>query len=483
MIIAGRHRMFAAGAAGATALALGLLGTSQGATAAAGASLHAVGDRQVSKAPLNTFHLVSGSHVFTGTPATSAVDNQRYVAWATHTGTTFGVSYVTMNETNGNASAAQAALSGLGSVSTHLTLVPQGTVQHVPLLIFTGLSCVQGAVGPAVPWTVQTWSLSHDCVNPVPTAAEADDGTLGASWPGSPGLRYRIGISSTTPATGPDQTITVPGTPVFKTSTAVVPLSQHFDVGWAQFGGSADGYYVEDVTAATTPQKMPGTGPKSITGEPPTGGMAMAAGPDGVYLAACSNTNPCHLLLWRAGTTTAHAVPGAKQPYIASVAPGPGLEWVAWGDQATNTVKATRYSPVTHAFEPVTTLHTACAEHEVVSIVGPNASPADIALECVANKTLQPAVYVAHLLPRMRVVVSPAKVSNKSKHTVTVTATDAALGVPAADVTLRGTTKTTNSKGKVTFTVPAGVSAGKYQVVVTKTPYFQKATATLRVTH
>jgi hypothetical protein len=485
MLKVDRFRMFSAVAAGATAVALGLLGAGPHATAAAAAPPGAPTSRtvQVPKSPASTFALVAGSHVFTGTPATAAVQGKRYVAWATHTGLTFGVSYVTMNETTGTASVVHAALSGLGSVNDHLTVLPQGTVQQVPLLVFTGTSCVQGAVGPTTPWAVQTWSLSNDCFNPVPAAAEADDGTLGASWPGSPGLRYRIGISVTTPATGPDQSITVTGTPVFKTGTAVVPASQHFDVGWAQFGGSADGYYVKDVTAGTAPTKMPGTGPRSITAQPPIGGMAMAAGSDGAYLAACSNTNPCHLLLWRAGATTAHGVPGAKQPYISAVAPGPGLEWVAWGDQANNTVKATRYRPVTHAFEPVTTLHTACAEHEIVSIVGPNASPADIALECVANKTLQPAVYVAHVLPRMRVVVSPSKVSNKSKHTVTVTATDAGLGVPSADVTLRGTTKTTNANGKVTFTVAAGTPAKKYQVVVKKAPFYQVATATLTVTH
>jgi hypothetical protein len=464
-------------------LALGLLGGGTPATARVPAAAVAW---TVSKSPSNTFTLVAGSHVFTGTPTATRLGNKTYVAWATHTGSTFGVSYVTMSASSGTPSAVQTALSGLGSVSDHITVVPEGPFPNdtTPLLVYTGTSCVLGALGPSTPWAVQTWSLSNDCVNPVPSAAEDGAGTIGASWPGSGGVRYRLGVSPTIPATGTDATVPV-GSTVFKTGMAVDLTSQHFYVGWArEFGGANDGFYAQDITGGGSPLKMPSTGTKSINAQPPIGRMAMAPnGSGGVYLAACSNANACHLLVWKVGATTAHAVPGAKEPYIAALAPGPGTLWVAWGDQKTNTVKVTRSNPQGTMWEPVTTLHTPCAEHEIVNIAGPNAQPADIALECVANKTLQPAVYVAHVLPQMLETLKPAKVSNAAKHTVTVTLTDAGDPVPAADVTFHGTTKSTNSKGIVSFSVPAGFPTGHHPVVAKKSPFYQPATATLTVTH
>jgi hypothetical protein len=463
----------AVAACAAAALSLGL------AVGGGAATAHPAPEPSTARSTVPTFKQVAGSHVVPGTPAMLRLGFVTYVAWATRNGTTLGVSRVPLGS-YGTPGTPKAALTGLGAVSDHLTLVPQG---GRPLLVFTGAGCVEGALGPTVPWVVQTWSLSNDCVHPVPSAAENAAGRVGAAWPGGTDVRYRIGVSSTVPATGADKTITV-GHTIYKAAMTVHPGTQHFYVGWAsKVGASSDGFYAKDVTANGAVHKMPGTGIRSVGHQPATGRMAMTATDNGVFLAACSNTSTCQLRLWKVGASRSHAVTGAKRPYISALAAVPdGRIWVAWGNQFSDTVKVTRSNRQGTVFEPVTTLRTACAAHEIVAAVGMGSGAAELALECVARSTHRGAVYTTYVTPRLRATVKPSTVSNRKLHTVTVRVTDAGDPVGGAQVSLRGVPKTTDGTGTVRYKVDAGTPTGHYLVVAVHSGY-QRATTRLTVTH
>jgi hypothetical protein len=438
----------------------------------------------VAKAAAGQFVEVGSSHVITGTPGDLMLNGTGYVAWPTSESP--GRLEVVKISANGTVGPTQAALSGWSSLGGHLTLLPNGSE---PQVVFVGFgtgqyadSCVYDATGTSAPWTVEPGSLSNDCVNPEPAAARDSSGTVGATWSGAGAVdvRYRLGMSSTIPATGPDSVITRP-TSVVNNGMAVRPSDQHFFVSWQQaFGGGTDGFYAEDVSGGGSVLKMPSTGTHSVNAQWALGVMPMAGTANGVFMAACNNSTTCHLLLWKVGSPTSFAVPGAKQPYLADIAPGPGGRlWVAWGDQNDNTVKVTRTNTKDTKFEPVRTYHTGCVEHEFVAISGPT-NVSDVALECVSKK-LVPAVYVARILPALSEDLNSSKVSSSSAHTLKATVTDAGDTVSGAKVTFHGVTKTVDSKGVATFNVPKGLAPGHYAVVGTHAEYVS-AKQTLTVT-
>ena len=143
-----------------------------------------------------------------------------------------------------------------------LTSSPQ-LVAHgsLPLLVFDGnqnnslsdpysKSCIVGALEGSPRWTLQHWSLSNHCTT-IRSAIETRKGVLSASWANGDQVFYRIGISPTIPATGPDSTIKPSYAPFF-TGQASDWATGDIYVAWTQqfsSGGKLDGYFVKDVTA------------------------------------------------------------------------------------------------------------------------------------------------------------------------------------------------------------------------------------------
>lgn len=467
-----RHRWVIAGSAlvcaGALALASGTASARPAGGPAARPSAASAG-----RAPAaGKFVLVGSSNVVTGVPGilvTSA--HVGYVAWPTSKGGKADVQVAQVAK-SGAVGNAKSGLSGSwSSIGGQLTLVP-GTQQ--PQLVYDGVgtgqftpSCIYVATGSSLPWTAQNGSLSQDCANPEPAGAESSSGTIAATWSGAGGtnVRYRIGVSSSIPASGSDGVITVAAT-VAGNGITWRPSDQHFLVSWIEANGSKDGYYAADVSGSPSPQRMPGTGPNSVNNLARVGDLPMASTSHGAYLAACSNTLVnCRLMLWKVGASKAKKVPGAKAPYTAALAAGPsGRLWVAWGVQTNNTVKVTRTNKKDTKFGPVRTYHTACIEHEIVAISGPADGGADIALECGAtiHNKFMPVVYATHVLPALSAHPSV------SGHTVTVKVTDAGDAISGAKVTLGGATKKTSSKGVATFHVG---KAGHYAVVAKHSGY------------
>ncbi len=286
-----------------------------------------------------------------------------------------------------------------------------------PLLIFSGgqhssgkdpydAGCVVGALGPKVPWALQKWSLSSDCLNPEPGATISHGGRLSAAWSGGwtngHGVLYRTSQSPAIPAATPDSHIalTGPATASRVAEAADTAGNGHVWVDWAQvFSSARDGFYVEDVTAAGAPRKAPGSGTNSsnISGFAVPAIAATSSHP-GVFLAYCSNGPSCAVQLWRVGFPKAVAVPGSSGATNVALSAGPGGRlWVAWYNPGNNTVSVVRTNEADSRFGPVQLFSTPCIEHGLVGLSGGSWGRLDIGFECV-NQADKQEVYATQVV-------------------------------------------------------------------------------------
>ncbi len=152
-----------------------------------------------------------------------------------------------------------------GGLSSQTTILANGPY---PLVVFDGArgtsgnspynrSCVVGALGPKVPWTLESWSLSNDCYNPTPEATETATGELSAAWGGSvdtkQALIYHLGAGPTIPAKAPDSYTLTPGGGIAYAVNEAADTAGNDDVyvSWAESfakDNALNGYYAKDVT-------------------------------------------------------------------------------------------------------------------------------------------------------------------------------------------------------------------------------------------
>jgi len=470
------------------------------ATALAAPTSHAA----TARAGSGPWHLIDGTgHARAGAPV--IWENSSHVAtvlWYREDGSNkFTYQTITMSAKGKPAATSTDVFSGQhwGSLSAQPTLLSSG---NSPLVVFDGLQgsgqynlgCIYGAKGGTSPWTLQTWSLSNDCVNPTGGAAEGKNGVIAAAWGlagwnGGHGVEYRVGISSTIPATGADNQIPVDSNGADAAAASVAADtggSGDFDVAWTRVftNNNTDGFYVEDVTTHSAAKKAPGSGTNSTSRL--HGDMAISGrgGHPGIYLAYCSNASTCKVELWRVGATGAMTVPRSADAYSEMVSAGPsGRMWVAWFNGLTNKVSIVRTNKKVTRFGPVQTFPTACVANGQLGLSGGSSGRVDVALDCGVNKPgVPPYVYAMQVLVPLSVSLSPQTVVNTAAHTVTVTVRDA--GDPVANATVRyGTQKvSTNSSGRATIHVAKGTSAGAKHISVSATDY-RSGGATLHVTH
>ena len=347
------------------------------------------------------------------------------------------------------------------SLSPEPTLLPHG---KKPIVIFDGqnpanppydTSCVFGAVGGATPWTLQDWSLSNDCANPVGAAAENKSGTLAAAFPGGwttgHGVLYRIGTSSTIPATGADKHIGLAGSANANKVAMAADTggNDHFYVAWAQ-GSSAkrDGYYVKDVTAKTKTMKMPGTGTNTIIHLQTFTNLAMTTrAHGGVYLAGCANGAVCKLQLWRAGAKKAVKAPSSPAVFSVSISQGPaGRIWMASYDDNSQKVSITRSNKRATRFGPVQAIATPCAFGGLLGLSGGPSGRLIVGLSCPNKKNAALSTYVTESRAKLMLASNRSSVPKGRK--VVFTVRDAGDPVAGAKVTFEGHRATTNAKGK-----------------------------------
>jgi hypothetical protein len=436
--------------------------------------------------------------VETGTPAVWQDSKHRAVVlWLLHdSGSTFTYDIARVSPTGKPGAKVDAFAGGhWGSLSNEPTVLGVG---GKPLVVFDGikgstgdysLGCVYGATGASQPWTLEPWSLSNNCVNPVGSAGENKSGTLAAAWGEGNNVQYRIGTSPTIPATHPDKSIPLGASGVvYKTGLAAdTGGSDDFYVAWARAfstPASHDGYYVKDVTSGGAATKAPGTDTNSINrlGQFTNLAITARAGHPGVYVAYCTTSSKCRLKLWHVGAAKAMSLPGTPNPGSVSIASGPGGRiWVAWFDETTEKVYVTRTNAKVSKFGPVRSYATPCAEHGILGLSSGSSGRLDVALQCVSKSNLKAEELFTQVEVGLHVTPSKAKVSNTSKRTITFTVTDAGNSVSGAKLTFHGQSKTTNSKGEASFTLAKHTTPKKYTATASKSQYLQ-ATTTVTVT-
>ncbi len=443
----------------------------------------------------------SGKQVVPGTPAVwMSPKSTGYALWLRH-------------PTNGTATYELAKVAPKGAVTpsadifkganwTSLTYAPAIVSQgSSPLLVFNGAKgttgaysrgCVYGALGTAVPWQLQTWSLSADCVNPIGGSVEGKAGVLATAfpggWNGGHGVEYRVGTSPTIPATGNDSRIslTSPAVAARANVGADAQGNGDFYVVWSQaFSSPAshDGYYVKDVSANTAAKKVPNTGTNTTNHMPTPGDIAIANTNThgGEFVASCNNATTCSLQLWKVGAKKAVKIPGSASAFSVSIAAAPGGRlWIAWYNSQNNRVFVTRTNKHDTRFGAARSYATPCVENGLLGLSGGPSTRLDVALECV-DKKLDGAVYVTQALVSLHVSLSAHKVTNTSKHKITVTVTDVGDPIAGATVHFDGHNATTNSAGKASFTLAKNTAPGKYKASASKAGYLS-AGGTVTVT-
>jgi hypothetical protein len=481
----------------AKALRLALVSATIAVTAVVAGAAKAGGTTANAAPALGHWTLLSGtSSVPGGTPAIwQDAQHRATVLWLRQYGPSDFSYPVAQIAANGSVGATTDAFAGghWGSLSNEPSLVGQA---GKPLVVFSGLKgngvyalgCIYGADGSSQPWTLETWSLSNDCVNPVGSAAANSAGTVAAAWGAGTNVNYRIGTSPTIPATGPDPSIPI-GANGFPYKTGIVADaggSDDFYIAWAKANSNPaanDGYYVKDVTAGGATLKAPGSTTNSINRLGQFADLAIAArlGHPGVYIAYCTGSTKCNLKLWHVGSSSALALPSSPTPGSVSIAAGPaGRIWVGWYDESTNKVYVTRSNEKVSRFGPVRKYSTPCVEHGLLGLSSGSSGRLDIAMQCV-NTAVKGAEYATQVEVGLHLAASPATVRNTSQHTITMTVTDVGDPVSGATVRFDGQTRTTSASGTASFTVAKHASPGNYAATATKSQYLSAKTS-VRVT-
>ena len=364
-----------------------------------------------------------------------------------------------------------------------------------PLVIFDGgrsssasdpysHGCVVGDQEAASKWTLQPWSLSADCVNPVGGAAAGKGGVLAAAWPGGwaggHGVLYRVGTSSSIPAASVDQHIAL-STGADASQTAVTSDTAgngDFYVAYLQvFSSSHDGYYVKNVTTNGGVAKAPGSGTTSVNISPfAIPAITSTNTHPGVFVAYCSNSSTCAVRLWRVGSAAARTVPGSSGANDTAVSPGPnGRVWIAWYNESKNTTSIVRSNEADTAFGPVRTYPTPCFEHGLLGLSGGAFGRLTVALQCVNQQAKLEMLFTQSIVP-LTIIPSARTLPNTATHSVSFRVTDVGDPVSGATVIVHGRTAKTNSAGAATFTFPKGSPVGTYPVTAVAANYINART-------
>ena len=240
-----------------------------------------------------------------------------------------------------------------------------------------------------------SWSLSASCSGTIGGAAEAPNGTLSAAWSGGwangHGILYRVGTSPKIPAAGTDAHIAV-GTPDGTTKPVEASDSAGNGHIYVEFGessptASTEGLYLKDVSANGPVVKVPGSGQWSQS-QLGVQNLAIANTNThaGIYLAYCSNTHVCSVLLWHAGSAKPIAVPGSYETSQVAISAGPsGSLWLSWYNRQNNRVSVVKTNAADTAFGKIATYKTPCTNGGFLAMTSGTFARVDIAMSCGNN--------------------------------------------------------------------------------------------------
>ncbi len=431
-------------------------------------------------------------------------DHRGWVVWARATtqSDTAGYSLAIVAPT-GKVSKPSKIIEGWSGVSFQPTLLSNG---KAPLLIFSGqkgngslsAGCVVGAE-PATPqWQVQTWSLSHDCTFANVGYGDAAEGkpgqldTVAAGWAGNAGVEYRIGTSSTIPATGNDSQITLSlshGGAVAMANNAAGNGDTY--LAFYRFfskNASKDGVYAKDLTANSAPVRAPHSGTTTVDTFPISSQRTAIASPNahggGVYLTYCTDKANCPTnLLWKVGAKSAITIPGTKLAVGLTMSAGPdGRLWLAWYNETQNRVITMRTNKADTRFGPAHSfaLPPKCIQdgNTHLALTSGNSGRVDLGLSCLTGHSAIASVTQSEAT--LSVSANHGKITNTHANKVTFTVTDAGDPVAGAKVKVAGKTATTGKNGKVTVTFNKGAKPGTDTAIATATDYFN-GTTTIKI--
>lgn len=372
------------------------------------------------------------------------------------------------------------------SLSDEPTLVPDS---GGAALIFDGVRtssgiysapCVYGDLGTSSGWTLQSWTLSNDCFNPIGGATATKGGVLSAAWPGGwsngHGVLYRVGTQHY-PIKTADQHIALNASAARAGEAADTAGNDHIWVAWTQTNSSprsADGYYVKDVTAATPSVKVPGTGTLSANY---LGGDLVIASTNthgGIFVAFAANTSSSPgFEIWKVGWSKPLAVPDSANTEPIAIGAGPkGRLWVAWylPHVSPNEVDVARTNRTDTRFGPVKTYKTPCGQPSGIGITSSTLNWAVIGLECLDTK-LHLHEYATRVYAPLSFSPTRPVIKNTTSNKVTFTVRDAGDPVDGATVAVDGKSAKTGSTGTATISFAKGTKTGSYTITVSHSGY------------
>lgn len=189
------------------------------------------------------------------------------------------------------------------------------------------------------------------------------------------------------------------------------------------------------------------------------GGVFSAYAPDGARV----------WLLRFGGKVRPVPVPKGARILTAGLAAGPdGRLWVYYGNEQQTFV--TRTSKATSRFEPVQTFRSPPGTAQYFRVEGEgSAGPLDLFADVTVDGTTRDGSYHTHIFPQLSLNVA------KAGQRVTVRVTDAGDPIAGARVTgLPGGARTTDAKGSIVVTVPAGQKSS-FVLTATKAGYVAAA--------
>jgi hypothetical protein len=239
-------------------------------------------------------------------------------------------------------------------------------------------------------------------------------------------------------------------------------------VAWYSNATGHLGVFAQQVAADGTPagaaMNMPGTATMKVG---MVGRTPIVARPGGGFYVAYATGYPAlnSVRLWRVGTTSARVI--ARTTRVASstatvAAAADGRLWVAWTDAPGGVprVHARRSNRAGTVFGAVVDAGRPAGAVSAYSLA---ASAADGALDILGLFSVGagPGAATSHtrVLPGLTLAASPRAVRRSRAVRVRFTVTDAGDAVRGARVKVGGASGTTNARGRVELTIPAGARA------------------------
>lgn len=487
-----RWRTLACGGA-LLAAATGLAAISAGSSAAAAPSNPSARTAGVPKLGQWTpIHALPGSNAQGGVPAVWVnAAHEGFVVWPVSF--TSGSSHLTYEVATIAADGTVASPKSLfgtahwNALEASPTLVAEGSS---PLLVFQGIrnigkkdpyqnGCVVGAVASGGSWTLENWSLSGTAMscNGVTASAEAAEspaGVLSAAWSNT-SVYYRIGASPSIPASGSDSSIHLKAWYAYYMGEAS-DVTGDFYIAWTVGGSSVlpeDGYFVEDASSHGSVEKAPGSGNNSIGPSINQGGRVAIAATNthgGVFMAYCSNSSKCQVLLWRVGAKLAVTVPRSGDAILPQLAAGPeGRLWIAWVTPQDDRLFVVRTNKADTRFGPVESYKLPFPYgYNSLGLGGGQWGRLDVALNCLNNKAGLEVFTTQVMVP---LTVTSAVIVNTHSNFVKFRVSDAGDGVAGAKVVVDGKGATTNVFGDATIYFPKGAPVGTYGITASGFDY------------